>query len=666
MKHLPRPPRLAARCLMAAGIAVMSFSTQAQNELPLTGPAYGLAEQAYAAYARGDYRDALAKSREAARLRPDSAALKTLIQKSEAAQAGSTRNNGAVAPPPRLQRPARAASSNDQPTPMSAANLAADAGYQAYDGGDFSAAVTHARKAVVLDSGNRQHWLLLTHALAASGQLALAEQASQVGIDEAGDDGSLATLRASIIAMSRSPAADKPGYEVAASAYRAYQAKDYAVVASEARQAVQLSPQNLDYRRLLVDALSAQGDALAAEQAATEALALDARDASLLAQRGRLRQSLGQPALAQQDFAAALAVGSLPIETRISLLAESGQQPAARLAFDQALTNGKLAQQPPLDTAYLATQVGNDREALAAFKRADAAGELPKAATSDAGFAALRTTQDADAIHYFERRIDAASDGSLPMTPKALFDTRRAVSEVSRQYGVIASLTYRGAVSGLGQVPGSNSDSLQAGIEGYWRPWGYHNGQYVELFARGFNTLYSKGGGDTGLDTTQTAIGARFKPLRELNLIGSLSRVISPSQGRNDWLAQLAYSGGEGIDLRVDVPQWTTLRASAEVGRYLSAADTYALANLDAGKSFRVGNSRWVVFPHASAAADYDSTAIRKTSVGLGPGIGARYWFNEDRTHAPRSWVDTTLQYRFKLGGADRAEGVFVTTTLSY
>jgi len=257
------------------------------------------------------------------------------------------------------------------------------------------------------------------------------------------------------------------------------------------------------------------------------------------------------------------------------------------------------------------------------------------------------------------------------MSSELLFNTRRAVAEVSREWGLIASLSYRSAVAGLGVNPNAGADSLQGGVEAYWRPWGYQNGQYAEVFARAFQTLYNQGGAAGG-KTLQAAVGMRYKPVADQNLVLSFSRVISPSGGRNDWLAQLGYSAGRGTDLRVDVPSWWTSRVSAEAGRYLSAGQTYALGEVQAGKSFRAGDGgmgadgRWVLFPHVSLAADYDSAAIKKGAAGGGPGLTARYWFNEDRYNAPRSYVDLSIQYRVKLVGAQRGRGLFVTSTLSY
>jgi hypothetical protein len=330
------------------------------------------------------------------------------------------------------------------------------------------------------------------------------------------------------------------------------------------------------------------------------------------------------------------------------------------------LSSGGLAELSDVEVAYLATRVGHDREALAAFNRAGASGTLPNTAYEDAAFAAVRAHQDAEALVYFKRSIAEANALDLRVTPQHLFETRRAVSEVSRQRGVIASQTYRGPVSGLGAAP--PADTLQAGIEGYWRPFGYRNARHVELFARTFGALYTRDSHSSFGDTLQTTVGIRHQLLTRANLVASFGRMFSRAGGRNDWLAQLGYSGGKGTDLRADTPRWWTARLYTEAGRYLEARQTYALTHGEAGPSRLMGShdSRWVVFPHVSAAADYDSTAAQVNSAGAGPGVNLSRWFREDADHAPRSYLELSLQYRFRLVGADRAKGVFLTLTTTY
>ena len=463
-----------------------------------------------------------------------------------------------------------------------------------------------------------------------------------------------------------------PAFAAATAAYRAFDEKNDVQAIDSARQAVTLAPDNRDYQRLLVNALFRAGEFTEAGRVADASLATDGNDAAMLAQRGFIRLRLSGRSSAREDFESALRLGRLPIATEIGLLAELGHKAAARQRFERALGGGEFASLTDVDIAYLAMRVGDGDNALASFNRADTLGKLPKYAYQDAAYAALRAGQDSAAIAYFKRSIDEAknTDGpTLRMDPQLLFNTRRAVAEVSRSSGVIASLTYRGAVSGLGPTPGTRAgaDSLQAGIEGYWRPWGYRNGRYAEVFARAFETLTSKGDGMTGGSTLQSAVGVRVKPLAATNLVVSLSRVFARSGRRNDWLAQLGYSGGSGGELRVDAPSWWTNRVSAEAGRYFIARQNYALATVETGKSLRPDtDAMWVLFPHLSIAADYDSTAVERVAFGAGPGIGARYWFREDTYHAPRSYLDMTLQYRFRISGAERAEGVFLVTTLLY
>ena len=875
------PARFNRTAQVLLGLAVMvGGAVQAQNELPLSGPAFVLADQAYKSYAQGDYRAAAVKAREAVRLRPDVASLGALLRSAEAAQISPPRVVGGAPRQLRDARSRRGAVVRGVPAaPLTPAFVAADAGYKAFESGNFDAAVGHASRAVSLAPANLDYRLLLINALAGANRLAEADQAVSAAAAQVGDNPRLQVQRSEIaqrraqapgaaafaalerrdtesaVANARSairlapndlayrllliqallqseqlvdaelaatdamvldttdpsalvlrayarqrlgrsvearadldqalaqprlgasarrqirmiaadsamaaanpqealallkdipPGADEaadedvarrrraataelarplvsrpavtaanfaapvldcsrvdgpqrcvvlaggsggpvePGFAAAATAYKAFDDARFSAAADSARLAVQLSPANRDYQLLLVSALTRAGQYPEADTVATTLLAADGRDASVLAQRGAIRQQLGQRELAKADFEAALArsaevsgaagarTGQLPASTEISLLAEVGRKAEARQRFDAALATGatgEFAGVADADVAYLAAKIGNDPQALAAFNRADASGKLANTAYQDAAYSALRSRQDAQAVAYFKRVIDDVGALKLRMEPQLLFDTRRAVADVTREGGVIASLSYRGAVSGLGVTPGaSTTDSLQAGVEGYWRPWGYQNGQYVELFARAFQTLYSKGGPKGG-DTLQAAVGARFKPFTEQNLVGSFSRVFSPSGGRNDWLAQLGYSLDTGTDLRVDVPSWWTTRISAELGRYLKAEQNYALAEFQAGRSYRVGDSdaggdgRWVIFPHVSLAADYDGTAADKTAVGIGPGVTARYWFREDTYNAPRSYIDWSMQYRARLGGAERGKGLFINTTLSY
>lgn len=664
---------LAAFLIVIAGLLCYVQTSHAQDALPLSGPPLVLADEAYKAYAAGNYLLAAERAREALRQRPDVAALKILLQRAEAAQRRPTQarasrpaSRGPAATerafnPPAVQRlpelPAAQPSANPA---VALAFASADAAYKAYGRASYAEATVAAAEALRLAPENPDYRLLLVQALIADGRLADAEQAlSQAVALHAADER---------FAAQRAPLQERKAQLLAAAAYKALEVDDPVTAAARAREALQVMPGRRDYQVLLVDALYRSGQYAQADEAASIALANDAGNAALAMQRGFIRQRLGQSTAALQDFESALGSGRLTAAAEVGLLVELGRKPDARRRFDAAMAAGDLADMADVELAYLAARVGDDDRALAAFGRADASGKLAGAAYQDAAYTAMRLKDDTQAETYFRRTVDEVNALRLRMEPQLLFNTRRAIADVSRQGGLIASLSYRQAVSGQGAVPTPGADSLQAGVEGYWRPWGYQNGQYAEVFARAFQTLYANGGGATGLDTLQAAVGIRYKLLSSQNLVGSFSRVFSPSGGRSDWLAQIGYSIDIGTDLRVDTPSWWTVRASAELGRYLSARQSYGLAHLQWGKSLRLGDAagRWVLFPHLSVAADYDSAALQQTSLGLGPGLTARYWFREDNYAAPRSYVDLSFHYRTRLSGAERARGAFVTTTVSY
>jgi len=257
------------------------------------------------------------------------------------------------------------------------------------------------------------------------------------------------------------------------------------------------------------------------------------------------------------------------------------------------------------------------------------------------------------------------------MDKQMLFDTRRTISEVERRFGVLASLTYRksgGVEPGFGVTSPGAVNTLQAGAEAYWRPWGFRNGRFVELFVRGFETLHSEGGGLTGSESFQGALGIRWKPLTQHNLVLSFARLFGNNLA-SDYLAQIGYSYDLGSDLRVDVPSWWTTRIAAEVGKYLHpSSQHYGLASVMFGRSYRLGGelSRSVLFPHAFVAAEYNSAFAEKGTVGAGPGVSFRHWFREDKYHAPQSYWDVTLQYRFHVGGDERIKGPYINTLISY
>lgn len=333
--------------------------------------------------------------------------------------------------------------------------------------------------------------------------------------------------------------------------------------------------------------------------------------------------------------------------------------------------NAKLGTSvPSLDFAYMAQRVKAPQLAATTFREIDQAGELPDRALQDAGYAALAANERRSAGGYFRRAIDAAGDNKVPLDQQQLFDVRRTVEQLERVWGGYASLSYRGASPQSNPAGAAASDSAQLGVEGFWRPPQLNRGnQYVDLYARVSGNVYSREEGiATGASSLLGAVGVRVKPLASQNVVLAAERLVPfGSRTASDWLLRAAYSADTGADLRARAGNWTMAQLYAEGGRYLSAGTTYFTSEGQLGRSFLLqdgGHS--VLTPYLVLGADYNQGFLRREAVGAGIGLGWRYWYNEDRYTAPRSYFDLTVQYRARISGDDRAGGVVLRAVVTH
>lgn len=464
-----------------------------------------------------------------------------------------------------------------------------------------------------------------------------------------------------------------PAAEIAQQAYQAYARREYADAAQKAALAIELNGSHQPYRLLRLQALVADGLVEQTIQEADEYLQDGVAAPEVLALRSRIRHQMRQYDAASNDARAALQAGGLSLSSEVDLLLQEKRRDEAAEQFARAVAEPGLRESADPDLAYLATRVGDFETGAQVFKRAHSAGRLPVTSLQDAGYTATRAIDNPQSVLYFREAIDAAEDGRLHLTPQRKFATRRELADRTRTWGVNALLGYRGMSPGsVAAQPSGYGDTFQAVGEAYWRPQGFRDGSFWEVYGGLAQTLYHRDGGPKGGETTQGAIGLRAKPLREHNLVLAIERRIKiGSLSHNDWLVRAGYSGGFGTDLRIDVPHWNTLNVYAEAGRFLRRKQDYVTFEAQAGRSFRVGDAdgRLVLFPHAVLGVDYNSQrtpAGYNGAAGLGVGVGARYWFREDKYHAPRSYLDFSLQYRARLAGDERSKGWFLRAALVY
>ncbi|WP_440568797.1 NfrA family protein [Stenotrophomonas sp. STK17_22] len=330
--------------VIAVALATASVSVQAQADaqLPLSGAAYRIAEQAFAAYERGDYRAAYQQSTEAIRLRPDVVRLRLLqiyaLQKlgrgaeaqqqarraldaglkdpalpalaaATAARSAATGGEGA-----RTTSPSRPVGSAADRSRQQAYALATEA-YAAYDAGRMGEAASKAEQAFRQQPKQSAWALLWVAALEAQQQPEQADAAIGTALQLGAPN--VEELRARRVALGRQRALLQ-----AQQAYQSLSAGEDAAAIEQAHAAVELAPDVASYRLLLITA-QLQGDQLAdAEHSADQALQVDANDLNARVMRGYLRQRQGSTLRANEDFDAALATpGSTAQQRNVRLLA---------------------------------------------------------------------------------------------------------------------------------------------------------------------------------------------------------------------------------------------------------------------------------------------------------------------------------------------------------
>ena len=453
------------RLNVGLSLGVLPLLCQAQTQpqphilpLPLTGPAFAIANEAYSAYNRKEYDLAIAKAREALRQRDDVDRLRKLIALAERDK-------------DRRDHPERYPNARSKP-----GYLDGNRSLRAYANGDYERSAGFARKAILQAPKNLDYRMMLIEALQRQQRLEEAEVAINEATQAVGPQAVLDRRLQSVH--------EQMAVVTAAKGYQALARGDNDAAVSYARDVVRRYPDEIAYRRLLVSALIAQEQYGEARAAATEALALKGNDATLLAQRGQMRLRLGDRPGAQQDFAQALAVGNLPLREQASLYAAMGQPHEALERLEKARDAGELQSGDEVQMAYFLSQAGDDRAALDVFKRLDRQNGIKPKEVQDAAYTAMRVPDDVQAIAYFKRVLDYQQTGNLQMPDQQVFDTRRAVSDLSRVWGVTNTTTYRGAstTNGLNGAPSSSNDSVQNSTEVFWRPAGYRDARFVELY----------------------------------------------------------------------------------------------------------------------------------------------------------------------------------------
>jgi hypothetical protein len=445
-------------------------------------------------------------------------------------------------------------------------------------------------------------------------------------------------------ALGAGPPLTGRAYTLADSAYKALEAGQLERAMDFALQALELAPAHAGLLLLQAEILERQEKPREAAARISHLAPADLGGVGL-AQRGYLWLKLENRAAAEADFADAIKAGGLDAAARANVAAE---------------------------LSYFALARNDDAAALKWFQMAleqkSSAGLY-----ADAGYAASRLAQNGVAIEMFSKAVDewhAAPADKKPFDDTALYGMRRAIDTLSRRWGASLSIGHGMQASGL--ATSGDVRVVQAGAEVFYTPerFGYRDERIFQLYANAFRGLSASDDSFvTGKDSQVAGVGARYKPLRKYDLVVALERrfAIGERAGEDDWLARIGFSASRGLDWHPAKDSWTAWQFYTETAYFFDAGRLIQPFEARVGRSWKA--PRWygaVVTPYLAIGGEYDDALDPKLAAGIGPGLAARYWFGETRHRAFPSYVDFSLQYRFRLTDAQRGGGVFATLMVSF
>ncbi|MGE3475215.1 MAG: hypothetical protein AB7H70_05365 [Rhodospirillaceae bacterium] len=521
---------------------------------------------------------------------------------------------------------------------------AAEAAYAAIAKGDLAAAETQARAALALQADSTDAVRLVMDVLGRQGKGAEALSIADAAVAKGTVDADLRAARGYLLAAA--------GRSEAAAADFTAALKDPGLTAD--RRAVSLS---------LADAAAKDNDLV------LTVLAPFADDTSydVQARIGFAAFALGRFEQARNAFAAA-AVGAPSPEQKTAAFKGQAQAEVA-LGHGEAagaIVRTLLGASPAcdMDIAYLLVRLGDDATALATFE-GRCKDQMTAAAHLDAAYAARRLNRNAAASAHFKAALDADRAAPTPgFDTVTAFGIQRGIDSLDRQFGLSAGAFYRGARTAAGG--GSVGQGI---VEAYWQPpvIGNRDGKLLQIYGRaGLNALTPASAVQT--DSTQGAVGLRYKPFSDLNLLIAGERLFPiGDSAMKDWLVRAGYSMGLNTDLQPAQPSYWTGQIYGEADYFVNQDRFIGTIEGRYGRDSRIGNSPNLLGSlFASAAYSYDAAERTKSATAIGFGAGLRYWFRQTQYRAPSSFIQFDIMYRWKLGPTDRAAGLVLQSSLSF
>lgn len=465
-------------------------------------------------------------------------------------------------------------------------------------------------------------------------------------------------------------------------AYLNMSEKSYDKAAASYRKALSLAP-NQTRRLGLGRALRLMGQwekALAMLQA-VEPDNLDVPD------RARLYEELGRAAMAGKQYAQAESwlQSSLKLENNTpELLALLGQVRIALGRTDDAITDFSSAYaKDPRDTyavslGYALYHKGNLEAAADIFETQVTRDPDDIKLVEELAYINKKLCRNHPSVEWFHRAIDNAGyypDLSAEELRKKIYgfkDEARTLSDRWRISGYYSLATDNDATTSDGQ---SRVDVLDdaAGVEVGYTPesFGFRNGKVFQFIGR---MSLGHGEDETATldgDTTQGAIGVRYKPFNKLNLALGAERLFKVgSFAEENTLLRLMGSWDDGWNMRPTESDWNYTFLFIEADQYLEdESRTEFTAHARQGHTWNI-DDQWLITPHLFVTYKNISPDANKAShIKGGPGLSIRWLEGEDAYSSfSREW-EFLVRYNYGTylsGENDAISGVSVNIGLTF
>jgi tetratricopeptide (TPR) repeat protein len=277
----------------------------------------------------------------------------------------------------------------------------------------------------------------------------------------------------------------------------------------------------------------------------------------------------------------------------------------------------------------------------------------------DLAYLNLRDSDNEASKYWFKKSIDlkAAQLGNNQLDvinkDSELASLRREVRELEDNFNFTVYSGYRqnnntvnptGAPGILGGVIPS-----QGGVELNYRPpvIGLRDGRTLTLFSR---LLWSMEPDSFKVDseTFQSTVGIRYKPFKTHNFNLSVEKLIKiGDSSQNNWLIRGMYGWTNGFDINFGKKYWNYTTLFGDLGYFIESPDILSFfGEARQGISYNLWNNI-VLTPHAVIDGRIQTKDQSNLSyLEAGGGLSLKYYFNQTRYSAPKSYIEFLFQYK--------------------